>query len=204
MAQQLAGQIWSVATKYQPRKLWDSHYKLLKTEKKKMTQFFWQDKNHNKEIFHPAQRTFLQFPSHLQCLPSGNLSAAPHPAARADRYRQRRAQDDYGALDFGSAYLCLLLYCGKTFPLHFTHTLWRDGCCSSFVLITGGWVDERKGGTGRMGQKGLGYVVLPLQAEGVRALACLFSTAIQCCIGRYLGFQAKLGLVFCPLPPRPS
>lgn len=149
-----------------------------------MMPFFWQDKNHNKEIFHPAQRTFLQFPSHLQCLPSGNSSAAPHPAARADRYRQRRAQDDYGALDFGSAYLCLLLYCGKTFPLHFTHTLWRDGCCSSFVLITGGWVDERKGGTGRTGQKGSGCVVLPLRAEGVRALTCLFSTAIQCCTGR--------------------
>lgn len=39
MAQQLAVQTWSVATKYQPRKLWDSHYKLLKIEKEMMQLF---------------------------------------------------------------------------------------------------------------------------------------------------------------------
>lgn len=64
MAQQLAGQTWSAATKCQPRKLWDTRYKLLKAEKERM-QFFWQGKITQEQEGDTAacQRTFQPFPN---------------------------------------------------------------------------------------------------------------------------------------------
>lgn len=88
---------------------------------------------------------------------------------------------------------------GKCFSF-VSPTLWREGCCSSFVLITGGgWVSERKGRMGRMGKKGRDH-----EARGTAAVGCekarglspasSCSTAVQCCTTRWTQVSSKIGI----------
>lgn len=63
MAQQLAGQTWSVATKCQPRKLWDTRYKLLKAEKERMQFFGWGKITEEQGDTAACRRTFRPFPN---------------------------------------------------------------------------------------------------------------------------------------------